>query len=88
MKMKEGLLSVIIHAFLGYLWVLFSERMGSYANAMGSWFMGCLLLAAGTLLFFDVVHRITPFNTYKLTHPTKIIGFVSFLVVVLVLVLL
>lgn len=85
MKMKEGLLSVIIHAFLGYLWVLFSERMVSYANAM---FMGWLLLAAGTLLFFDVVHRITPFNTYKLTHPTKIIGFFSFLVVVLVLVLL
>ena len=88
MKMKEGLLPVIIHAFLGYLWVLFSERMGSYANAMGSRFMSMLLIIAGTLVFFDVVHRIAPFNTYKLTNPTKIIGYVSFLVVVFALVFL
>ncbi|EPY09633.1 MULTISPECIES: hypothetical protein [Paenibacillus] len=83
MKMKEIALSVIIYAFLGYLWVLFSERMVSIANAMGNMLIGGLLLSVGTLLFFAIVNRIAPFHNYKLTHPTRLAGAASFLIVVL-----
>lgn len=83
MKMKEVALSVIIYAFLGYLWVLFSERMVSIANATGNMLIGGLLLSVGTLLFFAIVNRIAPFHNYKLTHPTRLVGAASFLIVVL-----
>ena len=83
MKMKEVALSVIIYAFLGYLWVLFSERMVSIANATGNMLIGGLLLSVGTLLFFSIVNQIAPFHNYKLTHPTRLVGAASFLIVVL-----
>lgn len=83
MKMKEGIFSVIIYAFLGYLWVIFMERMVSIANAMGNMLIGGLLLFIGTLLFSAIVNRIAPFHNYKLTHPTRLVGVASFLIVVL-----
>ncbi|SDG36256.1 hypothetical protein SAMN04488689_11382 [Paenibacillus sp. cl6col] len=57
----------MIYAFQGYLWILFSERIVSYANVMSNRLMGAALVV-GTLVFMDVVHRIAPF--LKKSLPT------------------
>ncbi|MCM3339399.1 hypothetical protein M3650_12310 [Paenibacillus sp. MER TA 81-3] len=86
MNIKEWALSIVIHAFLGYLWVLFVEHVLGLANSMDNMILGGLILLLGTYLFWFTVNRITPFNSYKLTHPTKVAGVISFGLVVIVLV--
>ncbi|WP_036704471.1 hypothetical protein [Paenibacillus sp. OSY-SE] len=86
MNIKEWVLSIVIHAFLGYLWVLFVEHVLGLANSMDNMILGGLILLLGTYLFWFTVNRITPFNSYKLTHPAKVAGVISFGVVVIVLV--
>ena len=86
MKIKEWALSIVIHAFLGYLWVLFVEHVLGLANSMDNMISGGLILLLGTYLFWFTVNRIAPFNSYKLTHPAKVAGVISFGVVVIVLV--
>lgn len=46
--------------------------------------IGGLIILAGTLLFWELVKRITPFDKYKFTHPIKLTGFISIIAVVLV----
>ncbi|MCE5168286.1 hypothetical protein LQV63_03010 [Paenibacillus profundus] len=86
MNIKEWALSIVIHAFLGYLWVLFVEHVLGLANSMDNMILGGLILLLGTYLFWFTVNRITPFNSYKLTHPAKVAGIISFGLVVIVLV--
>lgn len=87
MNIKEGMLSIVIHAFLGYLWVLFINHTLSIANSMNHMILSSLFLFVGTLLFGFIANRIAPFHNYKLTHPAKIVGAVSFMTIVLIQVL-
>ncbi|MBN3524487.1 hypothetical protein [Paenibacillus apiarius] len=87
MKIKEWALSIVIHAFLGYLWVLFVDHVWGIANSMDNMILSGLILLLGTFLYGHIVNRITPFNSYQLTHPVKIAGIISFGLVVIVLVL-
>ncbi|MCY9515281.1 hypothetical protein [Paenibacillus apiarius] len=87
MKIKEWALSIVIHAFLGYLWVLFVDHAWGIANSMDNMILGGLILLLGTYLFWFTINRITPFNSYQLTQPVKIAGIISFGLVVIVLVL-
>ncbi|MEK3988468.1 hypothetical protein [Robertmurraya sp. FSL R5-0851] len=85
MKTKEFALSIILNAFLGYLWILFIDHIVRVANSMENTFIvGGLIILIGTTLFWEIVKRVTPFNEYKFTHPVKLAGFISFGVVVVV----
>lgn len=83
MTTKEVVQSIVIHGFLGYLWVLFITHIVNVANSMDYMIARSLLILAGTLLFWSIVNRITPFHSYKFTHPAKIAGIISFVLVVL-----
>lgn len=83
MKVKEYGLSIVLNAFLGYLWIIFINHIVNFANSMNNSFVvGALIIGLGTVLFSQIVHRVTPFNQYKLAHPIKITGIVSFVSVV------
>ena len=85
MKTKELALSIILNAFLGYLWILFIDHIVRVANSMENTFIvGGLIILIGTALFWEIVNRVTPFNKYKITHPVKLAGFISFGLVVVV----
>ncbi|MBO1264301.1 hypothetical protein J3A84_04510 [Proteiniclasticum sp. SCR006] len=85
MKSKELALSIILNAFLGYLWIVFIDHIVSVANSMENTFIvGGLLILIGTALFWEIVNRVTPFNEYKITHPVKLAGVISFGLVVFV----
>ncbi|MFH5836729.1 hypothetical protein ACHAL6_11715 [Proteiniclasticum sp. C24MP] len=85
MKTKEVALSIILNAFLGYLWLLFIDHIVRVANSMENTFIvGGLIILIGTALFWEIVNRVTPFNKYKITHPVKLAGFISFGLVVVV----
>lgn len=83
MTTKEVVQSIVIHGFLGYLWVLFITHIVNVANSMDYMIARSLLILAGTFLFWWIVNRITPFHSYKFTHPAKIAGIISLLLVVL-----
>jgi hypothetical protein len=85
LKSKELALSIILNAFLGYLWILFIDHIVNVANSMGNTFIvGGLIILIGTALFWEIVNRVTPFNEYKITHPVKLAGVISFGLVVFV----
>lgn len=85
MKTKEFALSIILNAFLGYLWILFMDHIVRVANSMENTFIvGGLIILVGTALFWEIINRVTPFNEYKITHPVKLAGFISFCLVVVV----
>lgn len=85
MKVQEFVWSIVLYGFLGYLWTLFSDHIVSIANSMDNVLVvGGIILLAGTLLFWEIVKRIAPFNEYKNTHPIKLVGLASFIVVVVV----
>jgi hypothetical protein len=81
---QHFILSIILYAFLGYLWILFMQHIYKTAYSMHNVFFGGLTIIIGTLLFWEIEKRITPFNEYEKNHPVKIIGVVSFLTVVFV----
>jgi len=83
MNKKDVVLSVILNAFLGYLWVLFTSHVIGMANSMDNVLVGGVLILFGTYLFMEIFQRVTPYHQLKSTHPVKIIGFSSFVVVVL-----
>lgn len=85
MNTKEFVLSIILHAFLGYLWILFIDHLVRIAESTDNTFIvGGFIILIGTTLFWEIVKRIAPFNEYKLTHPVKLAGFISFGVVFIV----
>lgn len=85
MKAKELTLSIVLHLFIGYLWILFADHIINIANSMDNTFIvGGLILLLGTFLFWEIVSRITPFNQYKLTHPVKLVGYISIVAVIFV----
>ena len=83
MKVKEYGLSIVLNAFLAYLWILFINHFVNLVNSMNSSFIvGAFIIGLGTALFFEIVQRVTPLNQYKLPHPIRIIGVASFVLVV------
>lgn len=85
MKAKEIVLSIVLHLFIGYLWILFVDHVVSIANSVNNTFIvGGLIILIGFTLFWEVVRRIAPFNEYKVTHPVKLIGYASFIAVIVV----
>ncbi|KYG26098.1 hypothetical protein AZF04_13520 [Alkalihalobacillus trypoxylicola] len=85
MTVKEYSLSIVLNAFLAYLWILFITHTVNMVNSMNnSFFVGIILIGIGTVLFFEIFHRVTPFNTYKFSHPLRITGVASFILVVAV----
>lgn len=76
------LLSIVLNLFLGYLWILFTDHIVSKVNLINNTFIiGGLILLIGTLLFLEIAQRITPFNKYKFTHPVKLVGNASFVLI-------
>ena len=85
LKTKEFALSIILNAFLGYLWILFIDHIATMANSMENTFIvGALIILIGSAMFWEIVNRVTPFNKYKITHPVKLAGFISLGLVVVV----
>ncbi|WP_232718693.1 hypothetical protein [Bacillus sp. FJAT-45037] len=83
--MKEYGLSIVLNAFLAYLWILFINHSVNLVNSMSNSFLvGAIILGLGTAIFFEIFHRITPYYKYKLSHPIKMVGISSFVVVVAV----
>ncbi len=83
LKVKEYGLTIVLNAFLAYLWILFINNSVNFVNSMNnSFILGAILIGLGTLLFFEIVHRVTPFKQYKLPHPIRITGIASFALVV------
>lgn len=80
MKVKEYALSIILNAFLGYLYVVFIFHIVDIANNMNNVFVfGGIIIILGTSLFFEIVRRVSPFNEYNKTHPINIVGSTSFI---------
>ncbi|WNF38331.1 hypothetical protein RJD24_07870 [Bacillaceae bacterium IKA-2] len=85
MKVKDYGLSIILNAFLAYLWILFINHIVNLVNSMNnSFIVGALLIGVGSALFFEIVGRVTPFSQYKFPHPLKLTGVASFVLVVAV----
>lgn len=85
MNKKDFARSIILNAFIGYLWVLFSFHIVRIANSMDNvFFVGGIIMLIGYLLFWEIVKRVTPFKEYKNTHPVKIAGGISLCIVVLI----
>lgn len=85
MKVKDYGLSIILNAFLAYLWILFINHIVNLVNSMtNSIIVGALIIGVGSALFFEIVRRVTPFNQYKFPHPLKLTGVASFVLVVAV----
>ncbi|WP_437832903.1 hypothetical protein ACQRXC_25210 (plasmid) [Niallia taxi] len=85
MKAKEHGISIVLNLFLGYLWIIFVNHMVAIANSFhNTLLIGGLFILLGTFLFWEIVNRITPFNTYKFNHPVRITGFASFFLTVVI----
>jgi len=84
MKNRDLVMSVLLNAFLGYLWILFIDHIIVVANSLDNFVLGVMIMIGGTTLFWEIVKRVSPFNEYQNRHPVKIAGFVSFGIVVAV----
>jgi hypothetical protein len=84
MKYKELTLAVILNAFLGYLWLLFMNHILNLTESLDNVAFKAMVFLVGTMLFGEIVRRITPFHEYKFTHPIRIAGICSCLVVVFI----
>ncbi|MFD1779080.1 hypothetical protein ACFSFW_10415 [Fredinandcohnia salidurans] len=68
MQIKDFSLSIILNAFLGYLWVLFINHIIEIANSMNNTLIiGGLIIIIGSGLFWEIVKRVAPYNEYKLS---------------------
>lgn len=77
MKNNDLIMSVLLNAFLGYLWILFIDHIIGIANSIDNFVLAGIIILGGTTLFWEIVKRVTPFNQYQNSHPVKIAGFVS-----------
>lgn len=85
MKAKEHGISIVLNLFLGYLWIIFVNHIVAIANSFHyTLLIGGLFILLGSFLFWEIVNRITPFNTYKFNHPVRITGFASFFLAVVI----
>ena len=79
MKNKYFLLSIVLNVFLAYLWIFLIYLIFDFVKLKDNALLFDIVLAStGTLLFAEVVRRVNPFIEYKITHPVKVAGFISF----------
>ncbi|MCM3192406.1 hypothetical protein [Priestia megaterium] len=79
MKNKDFLLCIVLNIFLAYLWVFLIYLIFDFVQLKENpLLLGLALASIGTLLFAEVLRRGNPFFAYKITHPVKIAGFISF----------
>ncbi|MDD9791801.1 hypothetical protein [Priestia megaterium] len=79
MKNKDFLLSIVLNVFLAYLWIFLIYLIFDFVKLKDNALLFDIVLAStGTLLFAEVVRRVNPFIEYKITHPVKVAGFISF----------
>ena len=79
MKNKDFLLSIVLNVFLAYLWIFLIYLIFDFVKLKDNALLfGIVLASTGTLLFAEVVRRGNPFIEYKITHPVKVAGFISF----------
>lgn len=78
MKKKDFVMSIILHAFLAYLWIIFWNHINGVAYSVGNPLIGVTIFATGTWLFWEIAKRISPYNEYKKSHSIKIAGYISF----------
>ncbi|WP_394530887.1 hypothetical protein [Priestia aryabhattai] len=80
MKNKDLLLSIVLNVFLAYLWIFLIYLIFDFVKLKDNALLfGIVLASIGTLLFFaEVIRRVNPFIEYKITHPVKVAGFISF----------
>ncbi|WP_394549187.1 hypothetical protein [Priestia aryabhattai] len=79
MKNKDLLLSIVLNIFLAYLWIFLIYLIFDFVKLKDNALLfGMVLASIGTLLFAEVIRRVNPFIEYKLTHPVKVVGFISF----------
>ncbi|MBU8590278.1 hypothetical protein KM925_30895 [Priestia megaterium] len=79
MKNKDFLLSIVLNVFLAYLWIFLIYLIFDFVKLKDNALLfGIVLASTDTLLFAEVVRRVNPFIEYKITHPVKVAGFISF----------
>ncbi|MFL0497905.1 hypothetical protein [Priestia megaterium] len=79
MKNKDFLLSIVLNVFLAYLWIFLIYLIFDFVKLKDNALLfGIVLASIGTLLFAEVIRRVNPFIKYKITHPVKVAGFISF----------
>jgi len=79
MKNKDFLLSIVLNVFLAYLWIFLIYLIFDFVKLKDNALLfGIVLASTGTLLFAEVVRRVNSFIEYKITHPVKVAGFISF----------
>ena len=79
MKNKDFLLSIVLNIFLAYLWIFLIYLIFDFVKLKDNALLfGIVLASIGTLLFAEVIRRVNPFIKYKITHPVKVAGFISF----------
>ncbi|HWL25047.1 hypothetical protein H7K20_16805 [Priestia aryabhattai] len=79
MKNKDFLLSIVLNVFLAYLWIFLIYLIFDFVKLKDNALLfGIVLASIGTLLFAEVIRRVNPFIKYKITHPIKVAGFISF----------
>ncbi|HEY4554721.1 MAG TPA: hypothetical protein VIG80_16115 [Bacillaceae bacterium] len=83
MKILKMIYSVVLHGFLGYVWIVFINSMLDMFHSGGKSVLSGLLVGAGTLLFLDVTSRVFDSFEKDKKHPVRIAGYVSFGLVVM-----
>ncbi|MGG2090832.1 hypothetical protein ABFY59_28880 [Priestia aryabhattai] len=79
MKNKDFILSILLNVFLAYLWIFLIYLIFDFVKLKDNALLfGIVLASIGTLLFAEVIRRVNPFIKYKITHPVKVAGFISF----------
>lgn len=71
MNIREMVQSIVIHGFLGYLWVLFITHIVNVANSMDYMIARSLLILAGTLLFCGSLTGLLHFTVINLRTLPK-----------------
>ncbi|MGG3799654.1 hypothetical protein [Metabacillus fastidiosus] len=83
MKYKDILLSIVLNIFWGYVWIFLIYHILGLTELKGNTLIiGVTLIIVGTILFGEIIRRINPLFEYKINHPVKIVGFLSFGIVV------
>ncbi|EFV74016.1 hypothetical protein AADC60_04095 [Cytobacillus pseudoceanisediminis] len=84
MLKKDLFISILLNIILGYIWILFFFLvLGLSKFKDNPYIFGGILILFGTILFSEVIRRINPLTRYKFCHPVKVVGFLSFGLVVM-----
>ncbi len=76
-------LTIVINAFLGYLFVLFVNHIVDLFNELNNFFLGGMIVLIGFNLFYVIARRAMPNSNLTFTHPLNLIGVVSFMGIIL-----